>query len=98
MAKASLIQVTDRYPVGTSVSAYDLGSTQHPPNAAPSVSAVSTGTVAADGSVEFTGLTAGRRYFAYAQVATQHRYMSFTPTAPGEFSTVTIEGAPLSGT
>lgn len=75
MADATL-QISDRFPVGTVVGAYPAATVGEPrartPKAAPhgGASATASATVGADGSLAFTGLTAGVVYVATADVAT----------------------------
>lgn len=72
-----------RFPIGTSVGAYlrtnwtraDLGATNSP-SGAPKGSAAATATVAADGTIDFSALAAGK-YWAYALVGSEHRYTRF---------------------
>lgn len=82
----AVLHANDRFPAGTSVSAYSLTpGTSVPSGVAPSGSAVATATVATDGSLTFTGLTAEARYYAYASVSSEHRYVQFSTmdsTAP----------------
>ncbi len=82
MADATL-KISDRFPVGTSVKAYpaaQVGETLRPgpkrelPGGAV---AAATATVAADGSLTFSGLTAGVPYVAAAQVSGEWRYVQF---------------------
>ncbi|WCB94498.1 lipase [Baekduia alba] len=84
---ASVTLKNDRFPAGTSVSAYlrsDLPAMPDPPSGAPSGPvAVSTGLVGADGSLSFSGLADGAKYVAYAQVSGQDRFVQFrAPRAP----------------
>jgi hypothetical protein len=70
------LEVSDRFPVGTSVKAYLargalLGN-------APSGAVLATEVVASDGTLEFTGLDAEQEFVAYALVAASHRYVHFT--------------------
>lgn len=72
---------SDRFPVGTSVSAYkrsDFPGVPEVPSGAPSgLVAVSTATVASDGSLTFSGLADDTKYAAYASVSGQDRYVFF---------------------
>lgn len=85
MASATLT-AADRFPAGTSVSAY-LASNwmqgQLPPTGAPQGAAAATASVAADGSLTLTGLADDVRYFAYAQVGGQDRYVKFSTLRKG---------------
>lgn len=87
---ASVTLKNDRFPAGTSVSAYtrsDFPVVPDPPSGAPSGPvAVSTATVAADGSLVFSGLADDTKYVAYASVSSQDRYVRFR-SAPSVGST-----------
>lgn len=82
MATATLSSVADIFPVGTSVAAYPVsgwpGSLVGNPTGAPVGSSTDTATVASSGSLEFDGLDTEARYFAYAQVGSEHRYRAFS--------------------
>ena len=80
-----VLHPNDRFPAGTSVSAYAL-----PPGAfipkgiAPPGSfgaAVATASVATDGSLTFSGLLDELDYVAYASVSGTHRYVKFRTAA-----------------
>lgn len=96
-----VLHPTDRFPAGTSVSAYTLAAGADPPSGvAPSASSVATATVATDGSLTFTGLTAEAHFYAYAQVSSEHRYVKFStmdstvPSASEQRRLVGITGTP----
>lgn len=79
---SAVLKSPDVFPVGTSVGAYALsgwptGQLPVAPGSAPVGSAVETQTVAADGSLTFTTLTAGVDYVAAAQVNTVWKYVHF---------------------
>lgn len=82
---AIALKATARFPVGTSVAAYTRGAwtgvSTDMPAGAPSGSPAETQTVAADGSLTFSSLVDGTRYFAYANVGGEHRIVAFTPNA-----------------
>lgn len=76
---ASVTLRNTAFPVGASIGAYLL--TQKAPyvNAAPTGAAVTTATVAADGSVSFAGLASSTRYTAYyTPGGSDFRYVDFT--------------------
>lgn len=79
-----------RFPVSTTVSVYP---TQNRIDGqAPSGSAVTSGVVAGDFSVSFSGLVDGTMYVAYANVGGEHRYVGFgTPAASA------VAGAEVAG-
>lgn len=75
----------DIYPVGISVSAYPAATTHD--GARPSGTASETQTVANDGSLTFTTLSAEGTFVLYAEVASKDRYIlcanqSFTAPEP----------------
>jgi hypothetical protein len=74
----------DRFPEGTSVSAYPVSRWTalgiFTPSGAPLGAAVDTKTVTS-GTLTWTTLTAGTEYFLYAQVGGEHRYIKFTAGA-----------------
>lgn len=85
MASVTLT-AADRFPAGTSVSAYLASNwlqSQLPPTGAPQGAAAATASVAADGSLTFTGLADDARYYAYAQVGGQDRYVKFSTLRKG---------------
>lgn len=72
------------FPAGTTVNAYkasDWPTWKQPPTGAPPGVSVTSGVVAADGTLVLTGVTEGVTYFAYAQVGGVDRYVAFTPEA-----------------
>lgn len=81
-----VVNQSDRFPVGTSVGAYPRAARhadQHP-----SATALETKTVAADGSLTFTTLTADAPVTLYAKIGEADRYVdvsdsTFTAPAPG---------------
>lgn len=83
-----VLHATDRFPAATSVSAYALAAGASPPyGGAPTDVAVTSATVATDGSLTFTGLTAEAWFYAYALVSSEHRYVKFSTkdsTVPSE--------------
>lgn len=98
----AVLHANDRFPAGTSVSAYALTpGVPVPSGVAPAGSAVATATVATDGSLTFTGLTAEARFYAYALVSSEHRYVEFStfgstvPTAAELSRLVGITGTPV---
>jgi hypothetical protein len=78
---ASVTLNGERFPAGTSVSAYtraDFPAMPVVPSGVPSGPvAVSTATVGTDGTLTFTGLADDTKYVAYAQVSGQDRYVQF---------------------
>lgn len=66
----------DRFPAGTVVDAYPAASRVD--GQTPVGTPVTTATVSAGGSVEFSGLARSARYVAHAIVGGEHRYVSFT--------------------
>lgn len=75
---------TSRFPAGTTVGAY-VATEGQPPSGAPASAAVTTAVVSASNVLAFTGLTAGVKYWAYASVSSEDRYVSFlvdADTAP----------------
>lgn len=81
-----VVNRSDRFPVGQSVKAYLAGARHH--DGPPAGPAVETQTVAADGSLTFTTLTADVDYVLYALVSGEHRYLNVeesTFTAPAAF-------------
>jgi hypothetical protein len=82
---AIALKATARFPVGTSVAAYPrsawTGVSTDNPSGAPSGSPAETQTVQADGTLTFSALVDGTRYFAYANVGGEHRIVGFTPNA-----------------
>lgn len=88
MASATLSAASTIFPVGTSVKAYKRsnwpGYQQGAISGSPVGSEDATATVAADGSLTFTGLTAGTGYVAYASVGGADKYSRFeAPNAQG---------------
>lgn len=86
MASVTLTVDQAIFPIGTSLGAYKASAvgvppTSSPPPQGPAGSPDDTATVQADGTVTFADLTGNTRYFAYALVSSQHRYISFTPGA-----------------
>ena len=77
MADATL-QVAQRFPVGTSVGAYARTITGDNPTGAPRGTASATASVSSAGTLSYTGLVAGKEYFAYALVSGEHRYVAFS--------------------
>lgn len=78
MATGVLIASADVFPAGTEVGAYVMHegagvATGEEPGGEP----VAKATMSEDGKLEFTGLEARTRYFAYACVGKQHRYVQF---------------------
>lgn len=97
-----VLRANDRFPAATSVSVYPLTpGTSVPSGAAPPGAAVATAVVAADGSLTVPGLTAEQRFFAYAQVSSEHRYVQFSTMeaaapAPSELNRlIGLGGTPL---
>jgi hypothetical protein len=91
MAVELKIKRSDRYPVGTSVSAYPANSRIFggPPEQTPP--ALATAVVAADGSLTLTALTEGTPLALYALVAGEHRYLRAEapePVEPPPFETL----------
>lgn len=82
MASFTLQSVADRFPEGTSVSAYFRSDQTLPqggvPPGAPAGSPDDTAVVASNGSLAFTSLSDATRYLAYAEVSGEHRYIAFT--------------------
>jgi hypothetical protein len=79
---ASIVaQVSDRFPVGTSVGAYPANS--QVPGAGASGSAIASATVAANGTVTITnaGIVDHTPYILYAAVNGQHRHMRATSSS-----------------
>lgn len=68
-----VINRPDRFPVGTVVGIYPAANEQR--DGKPSGTAITTATVASDGSLTFTGLTEGVPYVAYALVGSANRYV-----------------------
>lgn len=93
MPTTIVLRVNDRYPAGTSVGAYVLaaGATA-PSGVAPSGSPAATAVVAADGTLTFPGLLDNQRYFAYALIGSEHRYVLFS-TQGGSAYTQTFSTA-----
>lgn len=84
MASVTL-QVGSVYPAGTSVSAYN-SSDWNPtvaPSGSPPGSAVTSGTVQADGTLPLSGLTIGSVYYAYA-AAGNPKYLRFQVPASSQ--------------
>jgi hypothetical protein len=78
---ASVRLITEKYPVGTSVAAHPRAGRVD--GAAPVSTAVTTATVAADGSLTFVGLADGTPFVAYALISSVHTYQNFsTDPAP----------------
>jgi hypothetical protein len=75
---------TDRFPQGTNVGVYPIGARQD--SRSPAGTSVATATVAADQTLAFTGLADGTNFVAYAQVGSEHRYVTFNTVA--EASTI----------
>lgn len=105
MASVTL-QVADRFPVGTSVSAYkrsDFPGVLPVPLGAPTgLVAVSSANVAANGSLAFSGLGDGTKYLAYAQVGGRDFYVRFRtplldPGSDGLPNAMTDFGAKMDG-
>lgn len=73
------------FPVGTVVSVYaasDWPTIKQPPSGSPPGSAVTTGTVASDGTVTFSGLADATAYYASASVSGARHYVGLsTPIA-----------------
>lgn len=82
---AVTVNRSDRYPVGTSVSAYPGAARQF--GGKPGAPAVETHVVASDGSLgPFTTLTPNVRYVLYAEVSGENRYIGISDStfvAPG---------------
>ncbi len=78
MATAVLSAVNDRFPAGTTVSVYAAQPGDGPPDAVPEGAVVTTAVVASTGVLTIAGLTAGARYWAYAEVSSDHRTVGFT--------------------
>ena len=79
------LKAADRFPVGTTVSAYarsNWGTHELPPTGAPKGSAAGSGVVASNGSATITGLSDGVAYFAHASVSGADRYVTITPREP----------------
>jgi hypothetical protein len=73
---ASVTLHTSVFPAGTTVQAH-LRRTDQPPSGAPPTTAEDTATVSAAGALTFDGLTELERYWAYAQVGSDHVYLGF---------------------
>lgn len=85
MAQAT-VSTTDRFPVGTTVSAYPVSNwSAHllPPSGAPVGSAAASGVVGTDGKVVLTGLVSASKYVAHAVVNTENRYVGFRTSKRG---------------
>lgn len=83
MADVTLRGSADRFPPGTSVGAYPASNWLahlRPPSGAVVGAAAATAVVASDGSLAFSGLTEGERYYAHASVSGQDRYVAFRVT------------------
>jgi len=81
MATSTLtIKRSDRYPVGTVVSAYPKSSRVY--SGKPAGTALATATVAADGSLTFTGLNEREPLVLWAEVAGESRYLGSEAPAP----------------
>lgn len=99
----AVLNANDRFPAGTTVSAYTSLPGALPPHGVPPGAVVTTAVVAAGGSLTFTGLTAGARYWAYAQVSGDDRVVGFTaqplavPTAAELDRLGGISGTPVVG-
>lgn len=83
MGNGVLIASADVFPAGTEVGAYVMHegagvATGEEPGGKP----VATATMGEDGRLEFKGLEARTRYFAYACVDKQHRYVQFWGSDP----------------
>lgn len=81
-----VLHANDRFPASTSVAAYAITpGVPVPSGVAPSGTAVATATVAADGTLTYNDLAASSRFYAYASVSGDHRYVQFSTmdsTAP----------------
>lgn len=80
-------------PTGTSVSAYPKSnwtSATLPPTGAPVGAATASGTVAANGTVTFTGLAAETEYFAAGQVGGVYKYIRFFTSIPDDSQPGTV--------
>lgn len=81
-----VLKASDRYPVGTSVSAYASSRSAFPPLTgtaaqgaiAPAGASVATATVAADGTLTFVNLAADSQFVAYALLGSIHTYLQFS--------------------
>lgn len=80
------------FPDGTVVKAYPRTNWPTPevPSGAPPGAATAEGTVA-NGSVTFTGLAAGARYRATAEVGGVYRYVAFTANSDGTNTVVSVK-------
>src|SRR3954453_17267737 len=85
---ATLHPDLQRFPVGTTVKAYKKANwpspTTNPNGSAPEGSQDASATVASDGSVAFSSLTAETDYWLYASVSSEHRYASFSTKTTSE--------------
>jgi hypothetical protein len=71
---------SDRFPVGTSVSAYPKSARVY--SGKPAGVALATATVAADGSLTFTGLNEREPLVLWAEVGGESRYLGSEAPAP----------------
>lgn len=93
MASFSL-KAVDRFPVGTSVGAYPQSNwlqSQLPPSGAPQGAATESAVVSAAGVASFSALADETRYYAYALVDGQHRYVSFSTPAVAGVAKTSVE-------
>jgi hypothetical protein len=85
MAVALKVNRSDRFPIGTVVSVYPKRNRIF--GGKPAGTAITSATVAADGSLTFTGLTEGEPLILWAEVGGEHRYLGSEappPVAPPE--------------